>query len=77
MLYEVITGYLQCDSTVLKRESNDNITYFAKTAGYVKNERGLLSISKELLLTSASFKGTGSIETGKEKEIVVNRNNFV
>ncbi len=64
-------GYIQCDSTVLRRENDAGITYFAKTAGYVKNERGLISISKELALQSASFKGTGSIETGKEKEIVV------
>ncbi|MBN2896415.1 MAG: DUF342 domain-containing protein [Campylobacterales bacterium] len=65
-------SYLQCDSTLLRRESDDNIAFFAKISGYVKNERGLLSISKELSIKAASFRKTGSIDPGLEREIVVN-----
>lgn len=65
-------SYLQCDSTLLRRENDDSITFFAKISGYVKNERGLLSISKELSIKSASFRKTGSIDPGLEREIIVN-----
>ncbi len=65
-------SYLQCDSTLLRRENDDSISFFSKISGYVKNERGLLSISKELSIKAASFRKTGSIDPGQEREIIVN-----
>jgi hypothetical protein len=63
--------YLQIDETLLKREDPKSIYYFSKIAGYVKNHRGQISISNEVSLKSASFKETGSIDPGKDRDVTV------
>ncbi len=59
-------------STVIEKEDSNSIKYFAKIAGYVQNKKGEISISNEVSIKSASFKSTGSIDPGEDKDIVVN-----
>ncbi len=69
-------GYLAPDvDTVERHEDEKSVTFFAKRSGYVKNERGVLKISTEVSLESASFRQTGAIDPGQEKEITVNIKN--
>ena len=51
-----------------------SIRFYATQSGYVKRQNGIFSISHELRLKGASFKDTGSIETGSDKEIHVKIN---
>jgi hypothetical protein len=52
-------------------ESNEtnSIRFYARRSGYVQENNGVISISQELHLNEATFKQTGSIETGSDKEV--------
>jgi hypothetical protein len=65
-------NYIKIDDSIIKREDENSITYFSKIPGYVKRDGGSFSISNEVSLKSASFKSTGSINPGEDKDIVVN-----
>jgi len=57
--------------TIRLEEDGYSIRFYAMTSGYVKYSKGIFSISQELRLKDATFKTTGSIETGSEKTIHV------
>jgi hypothetical protein len=65
-------SYITVDDNIIKKEDDDSIKYFSKIPGYVKRKGGNISISNEVSLKSASFKDTGSIDPGEDKDIVVN-----
>jgi hypothetical protein len=50
-------------------EDQYSIRFYAINSGYVERKNGVFTISQDLHLKSASFKGTGSLEAGQEKEI--------
>jgi hypothetical protein len=60
--------------SIRAEEDAISIRFYATKSGYVKRQNGIFSISNELRLTGASFKETGSIETGRDKEIHVKIN---
>ncbi|MEA1920040.1 MAG: flagellar assembly protein A [Campylobacterota bacterium] len=64
--------FLKSDETIIKKDDAKSIFYFSKIPGYVKNEGGNISISNEVSIKAATFRGTGSIDPGKEKDITVN-----
>ena len=55
--------------TIRAEEDHHSIRFYATKSGFVERKNGLFSISQELHLKSASFKSTGSLEAGSEKEI--------
>jgi hypothetical protein len=55
--------------SIRAEEDEHSIRFYATQSGYVKRLNGVFSISHELRLKHASFKDTGSIETGSDKEI--------
>jgi hypothetical protein len=57
------------DETIYTIEDKKSIRYYAKVSGFVKFERGHLSISQTLSLKSLSMKKTGSIDVGTDKQI--------
>ena len=59
------------EDTIYTVEDERSIRYYAKVSGYVKFERGLLSISQTLSLKSLSMKKTGSVEVGRDKQIAL------
>jgi hypothetical protein len=62
--------YIVIDPETIRSEQDEaSIRFFAKVSGFVERKQGIFSISQELQLESASFKKTGSIETGIDKEI--------
>lgn len=72
---KVIYSHYDADEeTVEKREDRNSVKYYSKINGYVKNTSGLISISKEVSLQSASLRDTGSIDTGENKDISVKIN---
>jgi len=60
--------------SIRTEEDSISIRFYATQSGYVKRQNGIFSISHELRLKGASFKETGSIETGRDKEIHVKIN---
>lgn len=63
-------SYIVIDEKTISREEDaDSIRFYAKVSGYVEREKGVFTISQELQIDSASFRKTGSIEAGKDKEI--------
>lgn len=63
--------YIPDKETIQTKEDEESIKYYSKVDGYVKNFNGHISISKEIFLQSASFRNTGSINTGADKDIFV------
>ncbi|QOY54042.1 DUF342 domain-containing protein [Candidatus Sulfurimonas marisnigri] len=61
--------------TIETKEDENSVKYYSKVNGYVKNESGFISISKEVSIKSASFRGTGSISTGEDRDISINIHN--
>ena len=55
--------------TMRAEEDHQSIRFFATKSGYVARKSGLFTVSQDLHLKSASFKATGSLEAGSEKEI--------
>ena len=67
-------NYKPDEETVVITEDEKSVKYYSLVDGYVKDTLGVISISKELTLQSASFKNTGSIDTGDTKDILININ---
>jgi hypothetical protein len=65
------------DATIYTLEDERSIRYYAKVSGFVKFERGYLSISQTLSLKSLSIKKTGSIDVGSDKQIALALNQQV
>lgn len=57
------------DETIRAEEDALSIRFYATQSGYVQRINGLFSIAQELHLKHASFRDTGSIETGSDKEV--------
>lgn len=55
--------------TIRAEEDSESIRFYAKVSGFVERKKGVFTVSQELKIESASFKKTGSIETGLDKEI--------
>ncbi|OYZ56656.1 MAG: hypothetical protein B7Y17_06765, partial [Sulfuricurvum sp. 24-42-5] len=55
--------------TMRAEEDHHSIRFYATKSGFVERKNGLFTISQDLHLKSASFKSTGSLEAGSEKEI--------
>ena len=65
------------EETIYTVEDERSIRYYAKASGFVKFERGHLSISQTLSLKSLSIKKTGSIDVGSDKQIALSLNQKV
>jgi hypothetical protein len=65
------------EETIYTVEDARSIRYYAKASGFVKFERGYLSISQTLSLKSLSMKKTGSIDVGSDKQIALALNQKV
>lgn len=57
--------------TITTQEDEHSIRYYATKSGFVQRISGIFSIANELRIQGASFKKTGSIEVGEEKDIHV------
>ncbi|MDD5717281.1 MAG: hypothetical protein PHW64_05705 [Sulfuricurvum sp.] len=57
------------ENTITSEENSDSIRFYAKVSGFVERKKGVFTISQELRIENASFKKTGSIETGYDKDI--------
>ncbi|MDP2193057.1 MAG: hypothetical protein Q8K36_00810, partial [Alphaproteobacteria bacterium] len=55
--------------SIRAQEDHHSIRFYATKSGFVERKNGLFTISQDLHLKSASFKSTGSLEAGSEKEI--------
>lgn len=55
--------------SIRAEEDEHSIRYYAIQSGYVERKNGIFTIGHELRLEEASFKKTGSIEAGSEKDI--------
>lgn len=63
-------SYIVIDpETIRSEEDAGSIRFYAKVSGFIERKRGVFTISQELQIESASFKKTGSIETGIDKDI--------
>lgn len=61
---------IMIDEETIRSESDEHSTrFYAKTSGYVQRRKGVFLIAHELQLETASFKDTGSIEAGADKNI--------
>ena len=68
-------NYKADDKTIRIKDSAKSVKYYSKVDGYVKNSSGLISISKDIAIKAATFRDTGSIDTGEDKDISVHINN--
>lgn len=57
--------------TIRSEEDAYSIRFYAKVSGFVERRKGMFMISQELQIESATFKNTGSIETGIDKEVLL------
>lgn len=57
------------EETIYSEEDASSIRFYASVSGFVERKKGVFTVSHELHIESATFKKTGSIETGLEKEI--------
>lgn len=60
--------------TIRAEEDEESIRFYATVSGFVERKQGIFFISQELQIESASFKKTGSIETGVDKDILLRIN---
>ena len=67
-----ITKMLEISENIEKKDDEKSIKYYAKKAGYVKDEKGVLDIREELEVSEISFRTTGSIDTKLDSNITVN-----
>jgi len=63
--------YQADEKTIKIKEDDKSVKYYSIVDGYVKNISSVISISKDVAITSASFRETGSIDTGDNKDITV------
>ena len=63
--------YSADEKTVKIQEDENSVKYYSIIDGYVKNTSGVISIGQEVTIEAASFKDTGSIDTGENKDISV------
>ena len=64
--------YLVTDpETISAEEDEESIRFYAKVSGFVERKQGVFYISQELQIESASFKKTGSIESGMDKDVLL------
>lgn len=62
--------YIQIDEETIRAEEDEgSIRFYSKVSGFLQRKRGVFTISQELRLDTASFKETGSIETGIDKQV--------
>ena len=66
------THYAPDPDTIKIVEDDKSVKYYAKRDGYFKNDHGIIKISQEISLKSASFKNTGSINADKTQDISLN-----
>ncbi len=64
--------YKANETTVRVVDTENSIQYYAKIDGYVKNIDAIISVSQEVSIETASFRYTGSIDSGNKKNISVN-----
>lgn len=58
------------DEKVIRAEEDEvSIRFYATVSGFVRRVKGIFTISQELQIEAASFKQTGSIEAGLDKDI--------
>lgn len=63
-------SYIVIDEERIRaEEDSESIRFYAKVSGFVERKKGVFTISQELRIENASFKKTGSIETGLDKDI--------
>lgn len=55
--------------TIRAEEDHHSIRFYAISSGFVERKGGVFLVSHDLHLKTASFKSTGSMEAGQEKEI--------
>ncbi|MGP1484913.1 MAG: flagellar assembly protein A [Campylobacter sp.] len=67
-----VTKIPEYTENIEQKEDEKSIKFFAKRAGYVKEEGGKLDIKDELDIKEISFKTTGSINTDLDSNITVN-----
>jgi len=71
-------NYIVIDpETVRSEEDEESIRFFATVSGFVERKNGIIFISQELQIESASLKKTGSIETGLDKDVSLKINKKV
>lgn len=63
--------------TVRSEQDEESIRFFATVSGFVERKNGIIYISQELQIESASLKKTGSIETGLDKDVSLKINKKV
>jgi hypothetical protein len=70
--------YIVIDPETIKSEQDEeSIRFYAHVSGFVERKNGIFFISQELQIESASFKRTGSIETGLDKDVSLKINKNV
>jgi len=63
-------GKIQIDEETLRAEENEkSIRFYALKSGFMKRQNGIFGIGNDLALKNATFKSTGSIEAGLDKDI--------
>lgn len=61
---------IHVDSQSIRAQTDHHsIRFFAIRSGFIERKNGIFTVSQDLHLKTASFKGTGSLEAGSEKEI--------
>jgi len=55
--------------SIRAEEDEESIRFYSTVSGFVERKQGIFLISQELQIESASFKKTGSIETGFDKDV--------
>lgn len=71
-------SYIVVDpETITSEEDEESIRFFASVSGFVERKQGIFYISQELQIENASFKKTGSIETGLDKDVSLKINRKV
>jgi hypothetical protein len=71
-------NYIVIDpQTVRSEQDEESIRFFATVSGFVERKNGIIFISQELQIESASLKKTGSIETGLDKDVSLKINKKV
>ncbi|MDP3265462.1 MAG: hypothetical protein Q8M39_01410 [Sulfuricurvum sp.] len=55
--------------SIRAEEDHHSIRFYATKSGFIERKNGIFSVSQDLHLKSASFRSTGSLEAGQEKEI--------
>ncbi|MDP2851139.1 MAG: hypothetical protein Q8O20_08700 [Sulfuricurvum sp.] len=70
--------YILIDPETIRAEQDEeSIRFYATVSGFVERKQGIFFISQELQIESASFKRTGSIETGLDKDVSLKINKKV